>query len=348
VRPVIQSVSYFSENGVLMPPAAGKSATVTVKATSAAGVFAARLYYAIGLTGRFNKIEMSDDGLHDDGAANDGIYGASLPGYAAGTYVRYYVEVVNNTPARTVVYAPKGAEHDVYMYQVRSDVSSAAQVVINELMASNTTTAADQDGEYDDWVELFNTGNQTADLSGWALSDDPLKPEKWKFAAGTTLAPGAYLIVWCDENGMQTGLHANFKLSASGETVWLRDAAGTVVQEVFFGEQTTDKGLARIPNGTGNFVVQAPTFNANNSAVGVKNLTNTAPKLRIFPNPTTGKITVEPDALHAEPLEIIALTGRKVWEGIVQGRVDIDLEGIPSGIYFAKMAGAVRRMVVKR
>jgi|GEM_PF-1581484 len=262
------------------------------------------------------------------------------------SYTRSYVEVVNNTPARTVVYAPKGAEHDVFIYRVQPDLNSAAEVVINEIMASNSVTAADPNGEFDDWIELFNKGNQAADMGGWSLSDDPLKPEKWKFPAGTTLPAGGYLIVWCDENGMQPGLHANFKLSGSGETIWLRNPAGTVIQEIVFGQQTTDKGFARVPNGTGNFVIQNPSFNANNNTVGTEDALDNTAVWEIFPNPTTGQITVKTNTQCAENLAIFALTGIKIWEGKVLGRSVIDLSDLPAGVYFVKMRGGTQRLVI--
>jgi hypothetical protein len=337
VRPAINLVQYRSDNGLSTPPGADKTATVTAQVSSAAGIFAAWLYYATGLVGNFSKIQMFDDGQHGDGVPNDGVYGADIPAYPGNTYVRYYVEAVNNTPARTVVYAPQGAEHDVFVYRVAPDLVSAADVVINELMASNTTTMADPNGEYDDWMELYNKGNAAADLGGWFLSDDPARPDKWTFPAGTTLAPGAYLIVWCDENGMQPGLHANFKLSASGETVWLRNPAGTIVQEVAFGQQTTDQGYARVPNGTGNFRIQTPSFGANNEGVSVSpDPAQQGVQLRLYPNPSVGLLTIETGLQTALPVSVIDLTGRPVWTGEVVLTRTLDLSALPSGLYVVK------------
>lgn len=74
--------------------------------------------------------------------------------------------------------------------------SATADVRINEFMASNRTTVADEDGDHPDWIELHNSGPEAVDLGGWGLSDNDSNPFKWTFAPGTIIAPGGYLLVW--------------------------------------------------------------------------------------------------------------------------------------------------------
>ncbi len=73
---------------------------------------------------------------------------------------------------------------------------ACAQVVINEVLASNRFTNLDEDGDSSDWVELLNAGSTAVDLTGHSLSDDRGEPRKWSFPEAS-LAPGAYLLVWC-------------------------------------------------------------------------------------------------------------------------------------------------------
>jgi hypothetical protein len=73
---------------------------------------------------------------------------------------------------------------------------AAATVRINEMMASNGRTLADLDGDFEDWIELFNYGEEPVDLAGWGLSDKPDQPFLWTFPEGTVIAPGEYLLVW--------------------------------------------------------------------------------------------------------------------------------------------------------
>ena len=102
-------------------------------------------------------------------------------------------------------------------------------------MASNAASLTDPQGEYEDWIELFNTSDGEFDLSGMYLSDNPDKLRKWVFPENTAILPGGYLIVWADEDGKdQPGLHANFKLSKSGEVVILvdNDERGNAILDV--------------------------------------------------------------------------------------------------------------------
>ncbi len=74
--------------------------------------------------------------------------------------------------------------------------SQAATVRINEVMASNGATIADEDGEFEDWIELYNYGAAPVDLGGWGLSDNFSNPFKWTFPAGTQIGTGEYVMVW--------------------------------------------------------------------------------------------------------------------------------------------------------
>jgi hypothetical protein len=133
-------------------------------------------------------------------------------------------------------------------------------VVVNELMAVNSITAADQDGEYDDWIELYNLTENEIDLSGFYLTDSKKNLTKWKFPEGTSITAKGYLIVWEDGDTMQVGLHTNYKLSSLGERVVLLSPEVEVLDKVEFGAQSSELAYARVPNGTGEFVWQTATF----------------------------------------------------------------------------------------
>ncbi len=76
----------------------------------------------------------------------------------------------------------------------------------------------------------------------------------------TTIGANDYLIIWADNDIAQLDLHANFKLSASGEEVFLINADGEIEDEASYTAYTSDKGFARVPNGTGDFIWQHPTL----------------------------------------------------------------------------------------
>ena len=137
-------------------------------------------------------------------------------------------------------------------------------VVINEFMAVNTITVADQDGEYDDWIEFFNLADHEIDLTGYYLTESKKNLTRWKFPQGTSITARGYLVVWADKDTTQFGLHANFKLSSLGERVIILSPALEVLDKVEYDAQTKELAYARVPNGTGAFVWQAATFGYNN------------------------------------------------------------------------------------
>ncbi|MFN8457499.1 MAG: lamin tail domain-containing protein [Anaerolineae bacterium] len=101
----------------------------------------------------------------------------------------------------------------------------SGDLLINEFMADNKTGLVDADGDYSDWIELYNRGSQAINLSGWFLSDDPQQPQKWAFP-NVSLGGGQYLIVFAsgkDRQSEQLGaeLHTNFKLTQAGEFLGL-------------------------------------------------------------------------------------------------------------------------------
>jgi hypothetical protein len=345
--PVVNSAVMSSANGTWASPDAGEPANITAQMGTAIGVSQVILHYGSGLVGNFDKVQMFDDGAHNDGAAGDHVFGAQVPGFGNGEYVRFYIEALGNNTAQTASYFPKGAEYDVFVYKVGVTEFFDSPVVVNEIMASNESTVADQDGEFDDWLELYNNSADALDLSGWHLSDNYSNLTKWTFPDGTSIPGNGYLIVWADEDGSQTGLHANFKLSASGEAVYLTDADQRIGQEVDFDQQETDRGYARVPNGTGGFVIQAPTFNANNDT-GVSATTDLAAQTQfeVYPNPAADQVVLRSKTTPLGHVQVFNALGQMVAERDAQFALKIDLSTWQSGVYLLKTAIGTKRLVV--
>ena len=141
---------------------------------------------------------------------------------------------------------------------------NSKSVIINELLPKNSENGSDQDGEYDDWIELYNTSNEDLDISGYYLTDSKKDITKWKFPEGTTIKQNSYLIVWADGDSTQSGLHTNFKLSADGENVVLLTPEQDVINLVEYPTTLIEQSWARIPNATGDFKWSTPTFNKKN------------------------------------------------------------------------------------
>lgn len=126
-----------------------------------------------------------------------------------------------------------------------SSTNSQAQVVISEFMASNGQTLADEDGDFSDWIELYNTGSVTVNLDGWYLTDNASQLTKWRLPAVNLPAKGILLVFASSKNRAVAGaeLHTSFSLSAGGEYLALIRPDGVTVEYAFapqFPEQFRD------------------------------------------------------------------------------------------------------------
>ena len=120
-------------------------------------------------------------------------------------------------------------------------------ILITEVLAANAHTVADDRGRYADWIELHNPTDTPITLAGYTITDDPDEPDKWRLPF-TTLAPGAFLVVWASGENRATsaGWHTSFLLSRGGDYVGLFGPDGQVVDAVTFGEQEVDVSLGRL------------------------------------------------------------------------------------------------------
>ena len=110
-----------------------------------------------------------------------------------------------------------------------------ADPIISEFMASNSETLTDQDGDYSDWIEIYNPDATSVDLSGWHLTDDASDLNKWTFPA-VSLLPKERLIVFASGKNLTnpaSELHTNFSLDSNGEYLGLVKPGGTVIASDF-------------------------------------------------------------------------------------------------------------------
>ncbi len=236
-------------------------------------------------------------------------------------------------------------------------------LVINEFMAMNLGGPVDDNGENDDWIELYNVSNTAVNVDRYVLTDNPLNLTKWKFPRGTVVPAGGYLIVWADEDSSQGPYHANFKLSGLGETLYLYDSNTVLQDEVIFPAQVLDSTWARIPNGTGPFVRRAHTIAANNNfALNVANNVWTRRDFRLYPNPADHQIHWEITELNESgtgnddldqrfEAELVNLAGQVLWkssgylmqqpEASTTGGV-VDVSHWPQGTYWFRVRSGNR------
>jgi len=143
----------------------------------------------------------------------------------------------------------------------------AQAVVINEFQASNHETIADEDGDFPDWIELYNHGETPVFLNGYGLSDDETNPFRWVLP-DVVLEPGQFLLIFASNKDRLDGphLHTNFAISSSGEELLLTTPEGVLIDFVDPTPVPVDVSFGRQPDGTGDwYFFDVPTPGSPNA-----------------------------------------------------------------------------------
>lgn len=285
----------------------------------------------------FQRSELFDDGQHGDGAAGDGIFGGTFTAGPARTQIYLYAE--NATSGR---FLPERAEYEFINLPSELPLPNPGDVVINEILASNTKGATDENGQYEDWIELYNRTAQAQNLFGLYLTDKPDNPDKWEFPEGTFIPASGFLIVWADEDSSQGPLHANFKLSATGEFVMLSNGAGVVHDSISFGQQQSDISFGRFPNGTGGFTTMPTTFGKVNSLTNsIGEADGSDVSLRVFPNPATAELVLRSTEAVLRDISVYDLGGRIFYQQFFDdspaAEHRVQVSDWPAGTYFIRV-----------
>lgn len=333
--PVISSI-----NSNTLTPSLGSTVTITanVTNTNSNGVY---LGYRTDITKKFTRVLMYDDGLHNDGASGDNVFAANV--IMSGSLMEYYIYAENNNAG---IFSPQRAEHEFYTLQSNIPQPSSGEVKINEFVAVNQSGESDENSQFEDWIELYNTTNVNLDLSGLYLSDSYASPQKYVFPVGTIIPANGYLTVWADEDAGITDLHCNFKLSAGGEQLILSKGT-TVLDSISFGAQIADVSTARCPNGTGAFASSnSPTYNGSNCLVGIKEPSVNEFEIMVYPNPANEQITIATDSDKEFNLAIRNCLGEIVSQQKLHKQTNINTSNLSSGIYIVIMGNKSVRLVV--
>ncbi|MCD4698461.1 MAG: CotH kinase family protein [Bacteroidales bacterium] len=133
--------------------------------------------------------------------------------------------------------------------------SFGQSVVINEIMSANETTIKDEDGDYSDWIEFYNYGNETVNFEGFYISDDTSNFNKWAFPL-IELMPDSFLLIFASGKDRIEGpfLHTNFKIDSDGENLILSDSLGNIIDHILPIAISTDISYGRKPDAGSQFL----------------------------------------------------------------------------------------------
>ncbi|MBT5311615.1 MAG: hypothetical protein HOL38_08535, partial [Verrucomicrobia bacterium] len=145
-------------------------------------------------------------------------------------------------------------------------------VILNEVLAENVDSVPNG-ATFPDFVELKNVAGTDVYMQNWSLSDNPAKPRKFNFPAGTVIKANGYLVVWLDTAAEAPGLHAGFAMDNDGDTIALFNAKGERIDVLGFGLQVADHSIGRGSNSVAWSLTQ-PTPGKTNKAAPVADLKN--------------------------------------------------------------------------
>lgn len=330
----------------LSVPAPAVFETIWVTA-NIAGANNVLLGYRFATPGAFVKTPMFDDGLHNDGAAGDQVYGVQLT--LASAFTQYYVYAENNNAGK---FSPVRAEHEFYSIHATVPAMAEGEVVINEFVIDNETGVEDANGQTEDWIELYNNTASPRSLANLYLTDNPDNLDKWQFPEYAVIPANGYLAVWCDEDNGQSGLHASFKLSNVEGQLLLNYSPADILGDVSYSAQQDDRAIARCENGTGDFMPGVvPTFLAFNTCQ-TSAVENTGAPVQqdflLYPNPATGAIHLVANASPIESVEVMDATGQVRFKhaSVDATATTIPLDGFPAGAYWVRVNGGKAKAFV--
>lgn len=138
-------------------------------------------------------------------------------------------------------------------------------IVINEICSNNFSVICDDNGNYSDYVELYNPAKVPVSLSGFSLSDNKNELDKCSLESMIIPAKG-YMIIWLDGADNDMVGHASFKISQYGESIYLANKAGEIIDFVEIPELTYNTVFARSEDGDEKWERQAPTAGCSNDS----------------------------------------------------------------------------------
>ena len=264
----------------------------------------------------------------------------------------FYFEVVNENDL-TIRYP---ADKNII---IKSGNGTTGQILINEFMAGNSTTISDENGEFDDWLELYNPSDVSVQLKGKFLTDSKNNLSKWEFENDLEIGPKEILFIWCDEDSSQGPLHTNFKLNKEGEFLAIVDAdSSTFLDSLTYPSQKEDTSYGRNINDLQSWSFMEPTPGEMNTMVGIRENQKLLPfrfDVANYPNPfnPSTNIVVSITERSEINIEIFNTLGERVWRKELgpkpSGRYEIEWNGsshgkgiLSSGVYIARINAGLR------
>ena len=269
----------------------------------------------------FNSGTMSESSIH--------LYDYDGPPFNTANDKLYYRGIIN------------GNESFPCTPQFHWMTHSTIGIRINEACASNQSLIADNAGEFDDWVELYNATGSAVSLSGCFLTDDATNWNRWQLP-DTLLPPNGFVLLWLDDDQEQGRHHANFKLSAAEELMLYRVEEGKprIVDRASGFSPVSDQTWALLPDGGSESGFTSGTPGMSNMMVHIAALNES--ETFLYPNPAN-TVFFWPEQTSAS---IFDMNGNLIASDIHYGENNCDY--LSNGIYAIIARTGVYRLSIVR
>jgi hypothetical protein len=229
-----------------------------------------------------------------------------------------------------------------------SEGSLVTGLFINELMAKNDAAFADVAGEYDDWLEVYNSNDFPVDPGGLYLMRSNPDAEPWMIPLyapdSTKINPGGFKIFWMDRDPEQGILHTGFNLPASGGSVAIASFMNKefhVIDEISYGSQQADEAFGRYPDGGMLLSVlhlSPGSSNRLNTAVDQRNENS---RFQVYPNPARTFLVIEYEPGKASLCYLQNMNGQTIKKIMLEagGSTRMDISHLLPGIYLLSFTG---------
>ena len=270
----------------------------------------------------------------------------ALPGYK---FVRWQ----GGVSSTDVEIAPVFSENTSVKAVFEPIETTTVNLVINEVQGKNDTTIADENGEFDDWIEIYNPTDTPINLAGYYISDKISEPLKWQILdtdpSKTTVSSKGFLLLWADKDISQGENHLDFTLKGTDEVLLTAPDATRLIQQISFTDVDTDVSYGAVVDGDTEYIVFAtPTPGAtNNTTLSTGNLDINHTKIKVYPNPTRGLITITnlPKGISKLTWKLYNITGQIIKSGT---QTEIDIEEINEGLYILNINDNLNVKLIKQ
>lgn len=177
-------------------------------------------------------------------------------------------------------------------------INSQAQIVINEYSCANVSNYVDAFSKYEDWIEIYNAGTSSVNISGYYLSDRLNQPTKWTIPSGTIMNANSRMVFFASGRNISVApMHTNFRITQTkipAENIVLSDNTGTIIDYVTVSRAKQNHSYARIPDGSATWkICSSPTPNTMNSATNTFIRYSATPTVNINPGFYVGSQQIE-------------------------------------------------------